>query len=160
MKYSYKQVKEDFNKKGYILLTPEDDYKNVNQKLNYICPIHGGKQITYAHLREGKGCPECGKEKSRQAVVKPDSYYKKIAESKGFEFIGTSVINGVKYVDVICPKHKEQGIQHVQTQNLKRNKGCKFCAGNMKLTEKDAHENFVNKIYKIYGDSLTIMKNM
>lgn len=156
MKYLYEQVKEDFDKKEYILLTPEDDYKNVNQKLNYICPIHGEKQITYAHLREGKGCPECGREKSRQAVIKPDSYYKKIAESKGFEFMGTSVVDGVKYADVICPKHKEQGIQHVQTQNLRRNKGCKFCAGNMKLTEKDAHENFVNKIYKIYGDSLTI----
>lgn len=45
MKYSYKQVKEDFNKKGYILLTPEDDYKNVNQKLNYICPIHGENRL-------------------------------------------------------------------------------------------------------------------
>ena len=156
MKYSYEQVKEDFNKKGYTLLTKKEDYKNVNQKLNYICPIHGKKQITYGHLKEGKGCSECGRERTRQASIKPDSYYKEIAESKGFEFVGTSVVHGVKYADVICPKHKKEGIQHVQTQNLRRNKGCKYCAGNVKLTSSKAHENFISKIYDIYGDSLTI----
>lgn len=152
-KYTYEQAKEDFEKRGYILLTPKEEYKNSTQKLDYICPVHGKQQISYYHLREGKGCMLCGRERTRQASLKPDFYYQEIAEQKGFEFVGVEVKNGVKYVKVICPHHRDKGIQYVQTQNLLRNNGCKYCAHNVQKT----HEEFVQDIKGLFGESITIV---
>ena len=133
MKYTYDQVKNDFEKRGYQLLTSQEEYHNVNQKLKYICPIHGEREISYAHLREGKGCSICGRENTKNASLKPDSYYKELAESKNFEFVQTYINDkGQRYIEFICPKHSEYGIQKVQVSNLKRNNGCKYCAGNVK----------------------------
>lgn len=42
-KFSYDFVKEEFNKKGYVLLT--DNYKNVFQDLDFICEKHQDKGI-------------------------------------------------------------------------------------------------------------------
>ncbi|MCB8639961.1 MULTISPECIES: hypothetical protein [unclassified Holdemanella] len=156
-KYTYEQAKEDFEKRGYTLLTPKEEYKNSTQKLDYICPIHGKQQISYYHLREGKGCMLCGRERTRQASLKPDFYYQEIAEQKGFEFIGVEVVDGVKYVKIICPKHRDMGVQFVQTQNLRRNKGCRYCAGQMPIMEQLKQKTFVQKVYDVFKDTVTVV---
>lgn len=156
-KYSYEEVKQDFEKRGYMLLTSKEEYKNVNQKLRYICPKHGEKLITYAHLREGKGCSECGRERTVKAETKPEPYYKEKAEAKGFKFIGTHMKNGERYVDIICPKHMDKGVQHVQAQNLNRNKGCKYCAGNAKVSDDEKQKRFVEKMQNVFNGMVSVV---
>ena len=53
-------AKEEFSKKGYILLDTE--YIGMNEKMKYICPKHPNniKEITLAHLvYRDQGCLEC-----------------------------------------------------------------------------------------------------
>lgn len=156
-KHTYDEVKKDFEEKGYILLTQENEYKNSSQKLKYICPVHGEQEISYSHLKQGQGCYLCGRERTRQASLKPDSYYKNLAESKGFEFIDIKYKNNKRYVGVVCPVHREKGNQLIQIGNLHRNKGCKYCAGNAKLTDDDKHIRFVEKVYSVYGNAVTVV---
>lgn len=156
-KYTYEEVKRDFKKMGYKLLTKHDEYKNVNQKLKYVCPIHGLQETTYAHIREGKGCSLCGRERTIKSRKKPDDYYKKLAEEKGFIFVGIVNLKGKRHAEVICPSHKEMGSQFIVLANLKRNKGCKYCAGNAKLSDDEKHKRFVDKVYSIFGDRITVI---
>lgn len=155
-KYTYKDVKRDFDKKNYELLTLEEEYKNVNQKLKYICRLHSDKgvqEITYAHIKEGKGCRYCGIEKSSLSNKLSDDHYKELAESKGFIFMGIKTINNRRYAELLCPEHRDKGIQFVQLSNLKRNKGCKYCSGNTKKS----HEEFENEINNIFYGTVELL---
>lgn len=57
---SFENFLEICNDRGYIPISTLEDYTNSLSKLKYICPIHGEKETTLSHLKEGKGCKECG----------------------------------------------------------------------------------------------------
>lgn len=50
-------IKEEFSKCGYELVSKE--YVNAISKLQYICPKHGLKEISYSSLHYGERCAEC-----------------------------------------------------------------------------------------------------
>ena len=59
-KIDYAMVKQEFDARGYILLSKE--YKNNASQLEYICPKHKDKgvlNITFASFTKGRGCPYC-----------------------------------------------------------------------------------------------------
>lgn len=62
--YTIEYVKEQFDKKGYILLSKE--YKNLNTKLNYMCKKHmelGIQKVTFKTFSKNKcNCIGCSKE--------------------------------------------------------------------------------------------------
>lgn len=135
-KYTYMEVRKEFEDKGYILISTESDYKNVNSKLQYVCKKHKDKGIQYTdftHLHHhGKGCKYCGREKSglsRRVEINYEEH-KKLAESKGFTYITTRRDNGKQVIDFICNNHKELGVQTMTKYNMMRPiKGCKYCSG-------------------------------
>jgi len=50
-KYTYEEVKKEFERRGYKLLSKE--YKNAREKLEYICPKgHHGTTIFHTFKRE------------------------------------------------------------------------------------------------------------
>jgi hypothetical protein len=58
-------IKSEFENRGYLMT---GDYVNANTPIEYICPIHineGTKKITYGHLKSGKGCKSCAKDRIR-----------------------------------------------------------------------------------------------
>jgi hypothetical protein len=63
-KFSYDFVKEEFEKKGYCLLS--ENYENVNEKLNFICVRHpnlGVQTTKFASIRYSLfSCSECLRE--------------------------------------------------------------------------------------------------
>lgn len=63
---SYEYVKSEFDKLGYILLTKE--YNNCNQKLRYICPVHGEQVITFRSITHGCRCSKCRSSKSEALI--------------------------------------------------------------------------------------------
>ena len=134
-KLSFKDVIEEINKRGYILLSDEADYRDVHSKMRYICPKHrdmGEQQIDLGHLRQGRGCYYCGRERTISAKTKTldkeqDRY---IVESKGLEYINTRRENGRAYIDYICPNHRELGVQSMyQWYMLEKAVGCQYCHG-------------------------------
>lgn len=102
--------------KNYILLSDESEYKNQSSKIRYICNKHrdkGEQSISVYHLKNGKGCKYCGREKSGMArlssITADDD--RALCESKGFEYVKTEKINDVYYIFFICKKHKMLGVQ-------------------------------------------------
>ena len=61
---NYNFVKDQFEKRGYKLLSTE--YKNNATKLDYICPKGHQGNIRWANFHHGKGCPKCCQGRSEQ----------------------------------------------------------------------------------------------
>ena len=58
-KYSFEEIKLEFEKRNYILLPTK--YKNNKQKLNYICDKGHKSKISYLNFKHGERCGKCFK---------------------------------------------------------------------------------------------------
>lgn len=56
-KKNFLDIKEEFRKRNYTLLTKENDYKNNSQKLNCIYPNGHKYLITWHNFKSGRNCP-------------------------------------------------------------------------------------------------------
>ena len=136
-KYSFKDVLDEFAKTEYKLLSTESDYiDSATNSLKYICNKHSDKgiqTISLGHLQSGRGCYYCGRETTEESHLINDEVNKKeciqICEEKGFIYIGTCRESGLIYIQYICPKHQEAGVQLMRKGNMKRDniKGCPYC---------------------------------
>lgn len=63
MKFTYKQIKNKFEERGFKLISTE--YINAHQKLEYECPIGHKCYNTYNAFNIGGGCLECSGKKKR-----------------------------------------------------------------------------------------------
>ena len=146
--YTYDEIKKEFEDRGYILLT--DHKLKCNEKYEYICKKHqekGSQFIDWGHFHSTKrGCIYCGLEKSGSARRKDLSEYdgKTLAESKGFEYVGMSRHDKKVWVQFICPKHRQYGVQEMPYNNMKRVViGCQHCIG-----RNDDEEIILDEMYK------------
>ena len=134
-KYTYDDVIIEMDKRDYILLSTEDEYTNCQSKMRYICPKHrdkGEQRINLGHLRQGRGCYYCGRERTIKAKTKTidKEQDRIIVESKGLEYIDTQRRNGKAYIDYICPQHRELGVQSMyRWYMLEKAVGCQYCHG-------------------------------
>lgn len=133
-KYSYEEIKKEFEEKGYILLSKE--FKGVLEKLEYICPKHkdkGSQFITFSKLHScNRGCKYCGHERTakKRRIDFDKKYDKNLCIKHGFEYIDTIRKDGKIMIMFICNKHRELGIQYMVKPNMQRDiKGCKYCSG-------------------------------
>lgn len=147
-KFTYDEVKEEFNKKGYTLIS--NKYNKISEKLEYICLKHrekGIQKIDYAHLKRGQGCKYCGYENKKSGKEKELYEYnaKELTESKGFEFVDFKRENGKLCIYYICPRHRDDGIQKTSLVSMRKNKiGCPHCVGRGKT-----HEEFLLEVKAI-----------
>lgn len=134
-RYTYDEVLKEFKKKNYILLSKK--YNNCNEKLEYLCKKHidkGVLYISFGKLKAGQGCYYCGRERTEEAhrkdIEKDFLDIPARCEELGFEFIQMIHENDLYYVEFICKKHRNKGIQKMRVGNIRRDiKGCKYCAG-------------------------------
>ena len=137
-KITFKDVEEIFKEKeDYILLSTKEEYKNQASKIRYLCKKHldkGELTITYGHLKEGKGCYYCGRERTAASRVSKvtNEEDRKLCETKGFEYVKTEKLDdGYYYIFFICNKHREFGVQKMRRGNMNREfvQGCQYCIG-------------------------------
>lgn len=135
-KITFQDVQDLFAEREYILLSDETEYKNQSSKMRYLCPKHidkGELKIDYGHLKQGRGCYYCGRERTETSrntkVTSKDD--KELCEVKGFEYVRTEKIDGVYTIFFYCPKHKDLGIQSMRRGNMNRDSvnGCQYCIG-------------------------------
>lgn len=145
--YTYDEIKQEFNDKGYILIT--DHKLKCDEKYEYICKRHQDKGlqfIDWGHFHSTKrGCYYCGLEKCGASKRKDLSEYdgKSLAESKGFEYVGISRHDKKVWVQFICPKHRQYGVQEMPYNNMKRVIiGCQHCIG-----RNDDEQDVLKEIY-------------
>lgn len=132
--YTYEEIKQEFEDRDYILLT--NHKLKCDEKYEYICKKHmdnGSQFIDWGHFHSSKrGCYYCGIEKCGAARRKDLNEYdgKSLAESKGFEYVGILRHDNKVWVQFICPKHRQYGIQEMPYNNMKRVVvGCQYCIG-------------------------------
>lgn len=132
--YTYDEIKQEFNNRDYILIT--DRKLKCKEKYEYICKKHkdkGSQFIDWGHFYYSKrGCYYCGRERTEAARRKDLSAYdgKSLAESKGFEYVGMSRHDKKIWVQFICPKHRQYGVQEMPYNNMRRVVvGCQHCIG-------------------------------
>ena len=141
-KYTFQDVLDEFSKTEYELISNEDDYfDTATNSIKYICPKHrewGVQTISLGHLLGGRGCYYCGREKTAASKIILEERNilecKKICESKGFEFKKVYKKNNRFYIQYVCLKHPEKGIQEMQKGNMSRDTivGCPYCFGRKK----------------------------
>lgn len=138
-KYTYEQVRQEFDLRGYDLISTE--YRGANYKLEYICRKHQDKgilTIDFKHFHDrGQGCRYCALEKPSSRRIS-DSKIIELCKKHGFTFIKSDSDKQHTVVYFICNKHKEKGIQKMNVVGLKKKRiGCRYCAGNVRKSHID-----------------------
>lgn len=136
-KYTFEDVKLEFEKTNYILLSDASEYINAGvNSLRYLCPKHvdkGEQTISLGHLQSGRGCYYCGRDITEESRRLSDEDVKtscrELCTKKGFIYHGFSRRDGLIYVLFICPNHIEAGIQEMRKGNMERENiiGCRYC---------------------------------
>lgn len=125
-KMSIEQLKDEFNKKDYILLT--EDFLYAADYLFYICKKHPEKiqKITYDSFIHGHGCKFCAIDKNK---MKRRLSFKEIEQrfnKRNYKVVEVFRKNGSTYIKYECKKHPNK-IQTIQLSNFINGCGCAFC---------------------------------
>jgi len=70
LRKNFQEIKKEFERRNYILLTEEKDYENIYTKLNYICPKGHEGSICWNNFQQGRCCPICGKKHLKHINIK------------------------------------------------------------------------------------------
>jgi len=132
-------IKKQFEKENYILLTNE--YKNVHQKLDYICPNGHKHSITWSSWQQGKRCSYCAG--NGTPTIK---FIKKEFEKKGCKLLSNEYKNNYTKLEYICPEGHGHSIRWNDWQQGHR---CPYCYGNVKPTIKFIRKKFEKEGYKL-----------
>lgn len=127
--HSFDDVKELFDRRGYILLTNEK--LMAKEKYKYICPRHtnrGTQEITYNNLKNGHGCRYCGFERTAEAKKPNISDIKSLFLERGMVVVDDVYVDSHTPIKYICQKHPECGIQKIAYTNFLAGQGCPHCS--------------------------------
>lgn len=130
-------IKLECENREYILLS--EYIHRGHDKFDFICNLHrdyGIQTTTYDRLiNRNQGCRYCGIEKRGIKHRMDEDKIKALVETKGLIYHGVNYDNDDKIekkvnIEVICPKHKDKGIQIMKYYNLLVSSGqCMYCRG-------------------------------
>lgn len=144
-------TKEEFIDKANIVHNNKYDYSKViyvNYKtpLTIICPEHGEfEQMPLNHLH-GRGCPICGRQKSREKkVIDKEEVIKRanIIHSNKYDYSKLDYNNEKDKVCIICPEHGEF-FQELNSHT--RGVGCPKCSKSISLPETEIKQIIEEKL--------------
>lgn len=105
---------------------------NKNIRVPYQCDYCGewfmAPNLKIQKLKSGKQhslC--CSKECTLKLKAPSIEFIRDFIDKKGYDLLSTEYINAKTYLDFICRKHPEIGVQHMNWSNLKSGYGCKCC---------------------------------
>ena len=113
---AFRKTTEQFIEKARAVHGDKYDYSKVvylgnKEKVNIICPDHGEfAQIPSNHTSNKRGCPECGKNKLKEAKRKTTEQFIEEARAvHGDKYDYSKVVYFDSHTDVIiiCPDHGE-----------------------------------------------------
>jgi predicted XRE-type DNA-binding protein len=136
---NFQDIKKEFERRGYILLSEEKYYKTCDTKLEYRCPEGHEGYITWSNFQQERGCPYCTKHKIDFSEIK-----------KEFERRGYILLSEEKYyktcdtkLEYICPKgHKG----FISWSNFKQGQSCYICNNELKSKNNSGENNSNHKL--------------
>jgi len=130
------------------------NYINNSTKVIITCKQHGEfKLVPSSHYNNGQGCPTCGRERTRQQLsLTTDDFIENATTIHGeiYDYSKVNYINSTTKVIITCKQHGE--FEQLPYNHL-TGKGCKICAGHVKLNTKEFIENATTIHGEIYDYS-------
>jgi predicted XRE-type DNA-binding protein len=138
---NYQDIKKEFEKRNYKLLTTEDEYKNKNTKLKYICTNGHEGFMSWDHFQRGNGCFVCGYKLSSKKRRKNFQDIKNEFEKRNYRLLTeeNEYKNSQQKLKYICPNGHECLISW---NNFQHGYGCPICF-NKSLSEKMKGKNSI-----------------
>ena len=126
------------------------EYKNVDDKIIIICPIHGEFiKSTYNHINKKQGCQKCNginKLTTKEFIQKA-----RVVHDDRYDYSKSVYINSTTKIIIDCSIHGEfmqNPINHLKGH------GCDKCGGSFKLSTND----FIEKATNVHGDKYDYSK--
>lgn len=120
VKHEYEEVKEEFKKRGYTLLS--DNYVDNYSNLDFICDRGHFSKISYASFRRGSGCRYC----SPNAKFTYEEV-KSVFENRGYKLITKEYVNSRNLLSFECPNGH---IGEMAFRSFKKGCNCLECLYN------------------------------
>jgi DNA-binding CsgD family transcriptional regulator len=180
LRKNFYDIKKEFERRNYILLTEEKDYKTAFTKLEYICPNGHKGYICWNAFQRGQGCSVEWNEIAHKKRRKNFNIIKEEFEKRKYTLLTkeNEYKNAQTKLNYICPKGHEG---YIRWNNFKRGQGCSIeCVGirsknqrgennpNSKLTDEQIiqirlfikEEKLIQEIADIFGVSYRTISNI
>jgi len=117
VKYSFEYIKNEFEKKGWVLLSKK--YFGGKEKLDCICSNGHHLQIRWNDFQQGTGCSDCSVKKKKDI-----NFVRKKFLEKGLVLLSNDYINAHTKMEYIC----KEGHKDSTTWNqVRKGFGCYKC---------------------------------
>lgn len=132
------------------------NYINWETKVEYICPFHGAQSQLAQHHREGRGCNQCGRERTKKAFTYDTEKFIELANKKHknrYSYPNSVYTNYYTKVRINCQLHGE----FIQSAGLHLSgKGCQKCGlwkkSSGSLLKPASDEEFIRLSKEVHGD--------
>lgn len=128
-------------------------FRNVENKIEIICPVHGSFFQRLATHLKGLGCDRCGRvEVGKKLRHSLDRFLEDARRSHGdrYDYSLVKYVNALTKITIICPDH---GVFKQNPANHIRDVGCPKCAFESIAAQRTlTTQEFVEKAKKLHGD--------
>lgn len=123
----YADVKESFAKRGYTLLSKESEISTYQDKLRYLCPVHGEMAMLWTNFSRGAGCRKCATEEYAKRQYADFNMISAEFKKRGYTLLSTKdeYHGAFEKLRYLCSIHGEQ---QTDWSNFRAGKGCPECA--------------------------------
>ncbi|MBP3929608.1 MAG: hypothetical protein J6D47_08605 [Peptostreptococcaceae bacterium] len=154
----YEEVLSLCNKKGLIMISNPDKYKNKKSELKIICNKHidkGVQTTNFANIKKGKHCCFYGGAEEVGISKRLDF---NIVVDKFLELGLTPLFNKKDYkgnsskLKFICEKHKDKGVQLTTYAIIQQGScGCNYCSRDVAINKLRLDQDFIFSEFKRKG---------
>lgn len=132
--------------RGYEWLGPFPS--NTHTKTFWRCPEGHEWEAYYHNIQRGTGCPVCVRVEvgERRRIKSPDYY--KLAEERGFEWLGSEVSGSQTKTRWKCSEGHEWDACY---SHIRRGYGCPYCSGTARKTPGDYYKLAKNRNFEWLG---------
>lgn len=144
------------NDKPFYLVSKE--FTKATDDLIWNCPIHGDFSMCWNCIKNGQGCPICGRIKANISRRNTIEYVTSKFKENDLILMTDIYNNNEQKLPFICNKHINEGIQHKSFGDLISGKGCIYCSKERWIkSQTKSHDKFLEEVKAIHGDKYIII---
>lgn len=146
-KYNYDYIVKVLKEEGYIVLSPKEDYKNLETVLNTKCPNGHNWSVSFHNYKAGYRCPICKKEEKERHELKD---IENILETSGYTILDFERSDSFFTESIFTIRCENGHISKKAIKSVRANKlACLECIGKKKKTLEEAIELFNSYGYEV-----------
>ena len=120
----FEDIKKEFNRNNYQLLSDKDEYKNVESKMKYKCPNGHFSSMSFHNFKSGQRCSICRIEDGNTNIKNTYEYIQEQFKKEGYILISKDYQNNRQKLLAICPRGH---IYKVNFHDFNSGRRCKSC---------------------------------